>query len=313
MILFAKPRISVRGRLAMPVDISDDDPIQDLMPLLIDLQGKLHEGITLETLAQQFGCSRFHFHRVFSGTLGETPKRHVHRLRLERVAYMLAITNETVLSIALDLGFKNHETLSRSFKRAFGLAPLAYRRACRLAQAERLERNTHFRGSNCRLSDVTFVTLPAETLLAIRRYGPYENCPIPFQEEDRFWTNLVRWAQRKRIAYRPSAWAISYDDPTVTPGSLQRLDACIPIEGIAAPNGRVRRLDFAGGRYGRIEHTGPLATIIQAYRHLADGIRRSRLYEFDKGPPVQIYRAIHVGGDSSGNLTEVYFPTRRKT
>jgi AraC family transcriptional regulator len=297
----------------MSIDDSDDAPIQDLMPLLIDLQGKLHEGITFETLAREFGCSPFHFHRLFSSTLGETPKRHVDRLRLERAAYMLAITNETVLSIALELGFQNHETLSRTFKRAFGLAPLAYRRACRFAQAERLQRNARFRGDQCRLSDVKFVTLPAQTLLAIRRYGPYADCPIPFQERDEFWTRLIRWAERNRIAYRPSALAISYDDPTVTPGPLQRLDACIPIEGTAATNRPMRRLDFAGGRYGGIEHTGPLATIDQAYRNLADGIRRSRLYAFDKGPPVQIYRAIHVGGDPSANLTEVYFPVRRKT
>jgi DNA gyrase inhibitor GyrI len=72
----------------------------------------------------------------------------------------------------------------------------------------------------------------------------------------------------------------------------------------------MRRLNFPGGRYGGIEHAGPLSTIEQAYWTVADGIRRSRRYVFDEGPPVQIYRKVHVGGDPSANLTEVYFPVR---
>ena len=237
-------------------------------------------------MARQYGYSPFHFHRFFSNAVGETPKQHVDRLRLERAAYKLAITGETVLEIALSVGFKNHETFSRAFKRAFGYSPRDYRRACRTAQAERLERNREFRGEGCLLSDVRFVSLPAMTLLAIRRHGAYADCPVPFRTGDDFWNDLVDWAKRNKVSYRPLAFAISYDDPTLTPKALQRLDACIPIGGDVAAEGRIRRLDFAGGRYGGIEHAGPLSTIDQAYRNLADGIRRSRQYVFDEGPPV---------------------------
>jgi DNA gyrase inhibitor GyrI len=175
-----------------------------------------------------------------------------------------------------------------------------------------LERNREFRGDGCFLSEVRFTSLPAMTLLAVRRHGAYATCPIPFQEDDSFWNELTRWAKHNSIAYRLLPIAISYDDPTVTPESLQRLDACIPIETDVAGQGSIRRLDFAGGKYGGIEHTGPLSTIDQAYRNLADGIRRSRKYDFDVGPPVQIYRRIAIGGDVSANVTEVYFPLRNR-
>jgi DNA gyrase inhibitor GyrI len=148
------------------------------------------------------------------------------------------------------------------------------------------------------------------TLLAIRRHGAYAGCPVPFQEGDDLWTDLVDWAKRNSVDCSPLALAISYDDPTVTPDSLQRLDACIPIGDANTAEGRIRRLDFVGGAYGCIEHAGPLSTIDQAYRNLADGIRRSRQFVFDEGPPVQIYRRVHVGGDPTANLTEVYFPVR---
>jgi DNA gyrase inhibitor GyrI len=160
------------------------------------------------------------------------------------------------------------------------------------------------------LSDVEFATLPALTLLTVRCYGPYASCATPFQADDDCWNDLVAWANSHAIEYRPLAIVISYDDPTITPGSLQRLDACIPVSGAVTANDRIRRLDFAGGKYGGIEHAGPLSTIDQAYRTLADGIRRSGRYVFDVGPPVQIYRQIQIGGDPDANLTEVYFPVR---
>ena len=294
----------------MPTDAASEAPIQEVVPLLIDMQRHLDRELSLESLARQYGYSPFHFHRFFSIAVGETPKQHVDRLRLERAAYKLAITDKTVLEIALSVGFKHHETFSRAFKRTFGCSPIDYRRACKAAQADRLERNRGFRGQGCELSDVRFVSLPAMTLLAIRRHGGYADCPVPFLDGDEFWNDLVDWAKRKQAPYHPLAIAISYDDPTLTPKALQRLDACIPAAGNVKAEGRIRRLDFAGGRYGGIEHTGPLATIDQAYRSLADGIRRSCHYVFDEGPPVQIYRKVHIGGDPSANLTEVYFPVR---
>jgi AraC family transcriptional regulator len=284
--------------------------IQDVIPLLIEVQSNLDREISLKSLARRYGYSPFHFHRFFSKAVGETPKQHVDRLRLERAAYKLAITAETVLEIALSVGFNNHETFSRAFKRTFGCSPVDYRQACRAAQQDRLERQREFRGDGCRLSDVRFVTLPAATFLAVRRYGAYTECVTPFLEADTFWNDLIDWAKRNAIDYRSLAIAISYDDPTVTPNSLQRLDACIPVSGEVATSARIRRLDFPEGTYGGIEHTGPLTTIDQAYRALADGIRRSRSYVFDEGPPVQIYRQVWIGGDPTANLTEVYFPTK---
>jgi AraC family transcriptional regulator len=289
---------------------SSEDRIQEVIPLLIDVQGNLDRDISLSSLARRYGYSPFHFHRFFSRAVGETPKQHIDRLRLERAAYKLAITAETVLGIALSVGFRNHETFSRAFKRAFGCAPRDYRRACRAAQRERMVRKRGFRGDGCVLSDVRFVSLPSATFLAIRRYGGYAGCPMPFSEGDSFWNDLVNWANRKKIRHQPLAIAISYDDPTITPDSLQRLDACIPADGDVPTDGRVRRLDFKGGAYGGIVHTGPLSTIDQAYRTLADGIRRSGRYVFDVGPPVQIYRKICIGGDPTANLMEVFFPVR---
>src|SRR5688572_11190797 len=137
-----------------------DNAMEEVTPLLIEVQERLEGDVSLSALARRYGYSPFHFHRFFSKTVGETPKQHVDRLRLERAAYKLAITRESVLHIALSVGFKNHETFSRAFKRAFNYTPRDYRRGCRAAQRQRLERNKNFCGNGCLLSDVRFVSLP---------------------------------------------------------------------------------------------------------------------------------------------------------
>lgn len=271
----------------------------------------LDQPMGLDTLARRSGCSPFHFHRRFVAVVGETPKRHLMRLRLERAAYLIAITDERVLPIALQVGFRSHETFTRAFHRHFGVSPTEYRRAARKAQSERLMRNVTFTGEACRLSDVRFLTLPPVRLLSARRTGAYADLALPpFSEGDDLWAPLAAWAHQAGVAHERTPWVLCHDDPTLTPGPQQRLDACLPVDGTPPRGGPFPSQRFAGGRYAGIEHVGPHETIDQAYRHVADGVRRSTTAAFGAGPPIQIFR--HLDRDPRQHRTEVYFPIVRQ-
>lgn len=272
----------------------------------VEIQETLDRRIGLGALSNRSGYSPFHFHRVFSKAVGERPKEYVLRLRLERAAYLLSVTDERVLTIALEVGFSSHETFSRGFKRRFGLSPILYRSRSKKAQEERLARNAAFTGDGCVLSRVWFGVLPRARLLAIRHVGAYADVTTPFGERDRLWGTLADWANAGGAAFEPTPWVIPYDDPTVTPGPKQRLDACLRATGPVTALPPVKVLEFAGGRYGGVEHIGPHETLDQAYRHAADGIRRSSRHTFGVGPPVEIMR--HIDRDSARHRTEVYFP-----
>jgi transcriptional regulator GlxA family with amidase domain len=110
-----------------------------LLPLLVDLHDELAGDVKLSALAAKFGTSQFHFHRLFTDIVGETPKKHVERVRLEKAAMLLAVSDDPVLEIGLGVGFKNAETFTRRFKRFLGYTPSGYRRMARAAQARRLE------------------------------------------------------------------------------------------------------------------------------------------------------------------------------
>jgi AraC family transcriptional regulator len=60
--------------------------------------------------------------------LGETPGRHQRRLRLDRGAWLLLTSQDSVLDIAFEIGFENHETFTRAFRTRFGTTPSAFRK-----------------------------------------------------------------------------------------------------------------------------------------------------------------------------------------
>ena len=98
-----------------------------LISLLVHIQSHLDEDLSLASLSSMASLSPGQFHRSFKAMIGETPKEYVARLRLERAAFRLLIHDATLLELALDCGFKSHETFTRAFRRRFGMAPNPYR------------------------------------------------------------------------------------------------------------------------------------------------------------------------------------------
>ncbi|MBX3605850.1 MAG: helix-turn-helix domain-containing protein [Piscinibacter sp.] len=89
------------------------------------------ERCELPQLARQAGLSAYHYLRVFGAVLGVTPHQYLVRSRLRRAAEALATGTQRVTDIALDVGFDDLSNFTRSFGRATGLSPRAFRRAAR--------------------------------------------------------------------------------------------------------------------------------------------------------------------------------------
>jgi AraC family transcriptional regulator len=96
--------------------------------LFLDAQSS--EPLTLEDSAAQLGLSAFHFLRLFRAVLGVTPHQYLVRARLRHAARLLA-TEAPVTSIAYDVGFGDLSNFVRTFHRAAGVSPRAFRKASR--------------------------------------------------------------------------------------------------------------------------------------------------------------------------------------
>jgi AraC-like DNA-binding protein len=92
------------------------------------MRGHLEEQWTVARLANEVGMSRTLFAAQFQALVGHPPMRFLTRLRLSQTAGNLATTDETLFAIARRAGYETEASLSKAFKREFGVAPGAYRR-----------------------------------------------------------------------------------------------------------------------------------------------------------------------------------------
>lgn len=95
--------------------------------VLRHIHSNLDTSLSVETLAELAGWSRWQFQRVFNAHTGLSVAQYVRELRLSRAAEALLNTSCRQLDIALACGFCSEISFSRSFRQMFGCSPRAYR------------------------------------------------------------------------------------------------------------------------------------------------------------------------------------------
>jgi AraC family transcriptional regulator len=89
------------------------------------------QPIDLHALARRCGLSAYHYLRVFAAALGVTPHQYLVRSRLRHAARRLVEGDQPITEVAFDCGFADLSNFVRSFRRAAGTSPRAFRRAAR--------------------------------------------------------------------------------------------------------------------------------------------------------------------------------------
>lgn len=101
--------------------------IDHLRRFVATLAASLDQPARVDDLAAQLFLSRSHVDRLVRAAAGETPARFRRRILLERSAFRLLTTDQTVLDVANGAGFSSHEAFTRAFRRAYACTPSAWR------------------------------------------------------------------------------------------------------------------------------------------------------------------------------------------
>jgi AraC-like DNA-binding protein len=78
-------------------------------------------------ISRKMGVSSGHFRRLFKNQSGRSPKDFILHCKVTRAVELLTITELRIKEIALQSGFVDQETFSKTFKSRTGLSPKAYR------------------------------------------------------------------------------------------------------------------------------------------------------------------------------------------
>lgn len=277
---------------------------ETLIPVLVHIQANLEGDLSLRALARKAGLSQFHFQRRFKAAIGESPKDYTLRLRLERAAFRLLLYETSVLGIAIDCGFRNHETFSRAFRRRFGASPIEYRGKVWQQAASWLGRVEQLPESSGRfeISETRVVQLRPAHIAFRRHVGPYETVPESLFDE------LAEWAQRRGIPGPPVWMGIGHDSPSTTPPERLRFDAGLLVPGPFAPEGRIAYQSLPGGHFAVTTHAGPYSTLPAAYEAVFSRLMRLSGYQIIGLPAIEVYHAARVCTSYELNHTDICLP-----
>jgi len=87
------------------------------------------DPLDLDAVASRVELGVFHFLRLFASVVGVTPHQYLVRCRLRRAANLLAEGDRPITDVALECGFGDLSNFVRTFHRAAGVSPGAFRRA----------------------------------------------------------------------------------------------------------------------------------------------------------------------------------------
>jgi AraC family transcriptional regulator len=264
-------------------------PLTRIMPALVHIQAHLDEDLSLDALAGHTGLSKYHFHELFQSATGETPKSYVERLRLEWAAVQLRIRRVAVVDVALECGYRNHETFSRAFRARFLTSPRDYRkqwfRADNDGQAAQYQRAPG-EAADGQLSTTRIVRLSSMTVAFRRHLGPYEKVP------PEYFAQVTEWALR-RGGGTPLLLGIARDAPGITPADKIRFDCCVQVPAKFETDGEIGCQQTPGGDHAITEYVGSW-DLGPAYASILERLGKMPL-DIIGLPAIEIYRTTRVG------------------
>lgn len=86
-----------------------------------------NSDVSVQQIARQMGMSRNQCTRLFSKIFGMPPRQYITSQRLLQAKERLIQTEQSIETIARDLGFASLSHFSRQFKRWTGVSPISYR------------------------------------------------------------------------------------------------------------------------------------------------------------------------------------------
>ena len=90
----------------------------------------------IEEMAALAGVSRAQLMRLFKTHTATSPYAFVNRIRLQQAAVRLKRSADSVLAVALDVGFGSETHFGKAFKRMYGITPGQYRKQSETAAAD---------------------------------------------------------------------------------------------------------------------------------------------------------------------------------
>lgn len=263
------------------------------------INNHLDVPIDLAKLSEISCFSPYHFHRIIRAFLGEPIGSYIVRIRLETAARLIRYTDLPVSDIAYRVGYDAPTSLSKAFKKQYGISPLEYR-----TQKDYLIIDTEKKDIHLKIKSPKILDILTKQVIFIKLIGKYESLDFGGA-----WQHLWQFVKEQKLfSAGIEHLAVYHDDPKVTEMDKLRTDLCLTIIKEVKPQGSIGVKEIKGGKFAMFLYEGPYSNLDAVYNEIyanllpKNGLRLRDYHGYEK------YLNHPDRTDPEKLKTEIYVP-----
>lgn len=313
-----------------------DDSIHEyesrMVRVLTYIHDNLEKDLSLAKLSETAYFSHFHFHRLFTSFMSETPNDFVKRLRLEKAANMLIMDKRlSITEVALNCGFSSSATFARAFKEHFNCSAREWRQFGYQKYSENIKGNS----KNCKIAskngkeslkddsyfntvnsfsfhnlwkaglEVEVKTMPALHIAFVIHHEGYN------EKIGKAFEKLCRWAGPRGYINKDSVFlGVSLDNPAITPPDKCRYYASMTVPAEVREEKGIGIMDIPELKCAVYRFRGTQDEIEPMYQEVYSKWLPQSGYQPDNFPCYEIYIKNPDDDPEKKFLTDVCLPVK---
>lgn len=259
------------------------------------INSHLFEALDSDELAQMSNLSKYYFRRIFKEIVGENVGTYIQRLRLEYIAHKLLSTDMTLSQIAEQTYYQNKFSLSKAFKKHFGISISAYKERYKEIQ-----------------SAINFSLVP-EIKKVQKMHVLYLSVGDAYksiEEYRRIWKRLIKYtAQTGLVSHNSKYLRISFDDPLITEREKCRFGLGLVISGKIKADNDFKITEIPQGSYAIFRFKGNYTELRNVYKGIYSEWFPDSGYAQRGTISFEIYiNTPSQTGNTDELITDIYFP-----
>lgn len=288
----------------------------------------LDHPLELKTIAEIANFSPFHFHRIFTFLIGETPIDYIQRLRLEKAAWKLREENPlTITEIAYECGFGSVSLFSRLFRKHFGITPTRFSKMEKpiYSQGGKLfSKNGQMLRKNLKnemKAETDLCTVESNQLFFMQTNVEVKEMPEmkavycrhigPFHLIGHAYEKVFKWAMPRGL-FTPNvskSATVTHDDPSVTELDKIRQSACIIVEEDVKVDGEIGKLTIPGGLYAVGHFELGISDFEKAWNTMCQWFTESG-YQQGDGCTYELYHNDYTTHPEKKHIVDICIPVK---
>jgi len=259
------------------------------------IESHLEDDLSPAEVARAAGISQWYFQRIFKSLTNETLKTYIRSRRFAAALNLLEDPEARLLDIALASGFDTQESFTRTFKKAFGVTPGAYRTSQGIVRFNRKARfdADYLRHLHGNVSvEPNFVDLPALHLVGMstRCFGADSEKSNFARAQPALWNRFLPRLGELEIVGPRMAYGV-----VMIPKRGDELTylAAVRASPAAVPDGMVT-VDVPAARYASFAHRGRVERLDRTLNFIYSSWLLTSGMQHAGGCDLEIYGAEYV-------------------